>query len=273
MWTVYTYSLDDILKARLATDEKYLRRLTKRITTVAQAANDEEQYVFCINLYSNAAVIMLKSDLDLFCNHLNRLQATSQSTAQREIEAYDSEAAALRTYPAADPDASCEKEREDIARLKKELEAAQQTRQNRIEYDELARKIVVYPSREDMESTLQSLQERVAALKQENESFSSITSETRSGLDAIVAQLQKLNESIDASLGQAPAASGPAEAEAEADAGEPKTQLNPNVPSFTPQTHAAEESAGNAKRAHAAPEATHAAPRDQPEPKRLRKRE
>ncbi|WFD37856.1 uncharacterized protein MJAP1_000803 [Malassezia japonica] len=247
---------DDILKARLATDEKYLRRLTKRITTVAQAASDEEH---------NAAVIMLKSDLDLFCNHLNRLQATSQSTTQREIEAYDSEAAALH--------ASCEEERKNIARLKKELEAAQQTRQNRIEYDELARKIVVYPSREDMESTLQSLQERVAALKQENESFSSITAETRSGLDAIVAQLQKLHESIDASLRQAPVASGPAEADADADGGEPKTQLNPNVPSFTPQTHAAEEPAGNAKRVHAAPETTHAAPRDQPEPKRLRKRE
>lgn len=36
-------SPDEVLKARLATDEKYSRRVAKRISSIAHATNEEEQ--------------------------------------------------------------------------------------------------------------------------------------------------------------------------------------------------------------------------------------
>lgn len=49
---------------------------------------------------SNATLLLLKGDLDLFFDHLRRLEDTTKSTAQEEIQLYQNEAEKLRTSPA-----------------------------------------------------------------------------------------------------------------------------------------------------------------------------
>lgn len=49
------------------------------------------------------------------------------------------------------PVKQCEQEKEKISELKQVLNEAQQDRQHKVEYNEIARKILVYPSRDDME--------------------------------------------------------------------------------------------------------------------------
>lgn len=160
---------------------------------------------------------------------------------------------------------ACSQERETISRLKQELESAQKTRQNRLEYDEIARKIIVYPSREEMESTLQHLQERVTALQEENETYARIGDDTRKGLESVVEQLQSLNQTIDSSIGD-PSASSEQESAEPADK---KSTLNPNVPSFTPQSQQEKTNASH-KRQHPQDNEAHTTSQEQPESKRLR---
>lgn len=140
---------------------------------------------------------------------------------------------------------------------KAELQAAQKTRENRLQYDEIARKIVVYPSRDVMESyvpkrspsNLQQLQERAAALQQENEAYAKVSDDTRQGLESIVDQLRTLSQAIEASVGsQAPAA--PAAPATAAEASDKASPLNPQVPEFTPQSQAGGEPSVPHKRSH-----------------------
>lgn len=51
-------------------------------------------------LRSNAILLLLKGDLDLFFDHLRRLEDTTRSTAQEEVRLYQDEAEKLRTFPA-----------------------------------------------------------------------------------------------------------------------------------------------------------------------------
>ncbi|WFC95411.1 hypothetical protein MBRA1_002059 [Malassezia brasiliensis] len=183
----------------------------------------------------NAMLLLLKGDLDLFFDHLRLLEDTAQATAKEEIQLYQEEAEKLR--------AAANHERELISQRKEELYAAQKTRQNRLQYDEIARKIVVYPSRDVMEINLQQLQERAATLQKDNEAYAKVGDETRKGLESIVGQLRTLSQSIEASVGdQAPATT--------TEASEKATPLNPQVAEFTPQSQAGGESSVPRKRSY-----------------------
>lgn len=209
---------------------------------------------------------MLQNDLNTFCENLERLHASAESTAEREMEFYKTETEQLRTYSPLTQDTACSQEREAIEQLKKELEMAQTTRQNRIQYDEIARKIIGYPKREEMEETLARLQEEVSALRDENASYEEIEKGSCNGLQTIIHHLEQLNQTIETVVRDNNNSSEPENK----DSTEKKSTLNPQVPSFTPQT-LQDQSGGTIKRTHfqsSDPQST--STQEQPESKRLR---
>ncbi|WFD08053.1 hypothetical protein MVES1_003422 [Malassezia vespertilionis] len=192
--------MDEILKERLAADEKLLRRVVKRISTLAHTQSDEER---------TATEILLQSDVQLFLRHLDRLHRTAEITAEREIQAYHTETEQLR--------AACTEESAAIAQCEVKLQEALAKRQHRLEYDALARKIVVYPQREQLESTLESLHARIAALKEENAAHEQVEADAKAQLATIGSELQVLHDGIQSSLRHVQT-----------------TSLNPNASAFEP---------------------------------------
>ncbi|WFC99872.1 hypothetical protein MYAM1_002618 [Malassezia yamatoensis] len=175
---------DEILKARLATDEKYLRRIAKRVTALIQTDNED----------------------------------------QHEIQEYHAEAQRLHGMR--------NEQLETIARLKQDLEHAQKTRRERLEYDEIARKIIVYPRREEMQASLALVQNQVDALQNDNEAYARVSNDTRQALKSVVEQLHTLTHTIQATTGNSEETAEPAEV-AE------KSTWNPQAASFQPTKRAA----------------------------------
>ena len=78
---------DDILKARLSADEKYIRRIAKRLSSLVQASSADEQYVAIVsNTTSEALTLLLKSDLQMFERHIERLRASAFVTSDHDIQ-------------------------------------------------------------------------------------------------------------------------------------------------------------------------------------------
>lgn len=94
---------DSILKSRLATDEKHLKRVTKRLSTLAQASSTDEQCVPFVLTGSDAMFQMLKVDLALFRANLGRLHTSAHATTERDVATYKAEAARLGTCEADSP--------------------------------------------------------------------------------------------------------------------------------------------------------------------------
>ncbi|WFD20459.1 hypothetical protein MCAP1_002703 [Malassezia caprae] len=150
---------DDVLKARLAADEKYVRRVAKRVAQLAKLENDKER---------------------------------ADSTTAREIQAYDQEADILQQR--------CEQAQVNVSELKTELEQAQLIRSQKLEYNDIARKILVYPSPEAMDAKLEVLRERIKELKQNVEHYEQAHASAQSGLQDVDATLSALQSSVAASL-------------------------------------------------------------------------
>lgn len=97
-----------------------------------------------------------------------------------------------------------------MSELKAELEQAQLVRAQKLEYNDIARKILVYPSPEAMEAyvwsthprKLQGLRERIMELKQNVEHYDQTHASAKSGLKDVGATLSALQSSVAASLGK-----------------------------------------------------------------------
>lgn len=81
---------DDILRNRLSTDDKHVRRIAKRIAVLVQSSSSQDR---------EAAALLLQSDLDLFSEHISKLHSIANTTSTAEMESYEQEMTALRTCP------------------------------------------------------------------------------------------------------------------------------------------------------------------------------
>lgn len=106
----------------------------------------------------------------MFCEHMSRLQHMTTTTSAAEIRVFEDQTAELRTYFDWKSwglgwkhslglvhidflhvsDKRSEERRADIEVMKKRLEDAKQHRAHVAEYNSLARKILVYPKRDEM---------------------------------------------------------------------------------------------------------------------------
>ncbi|KAF5388008.1 hypothetical protein D9615_000541 [Tricholomella constricta] len=79
-----------------------------------------------------------------------------------------------------------------IEQLKTALEDAQMVRRRKIEYDLVAEKINTLPSREDLERSIQALENDMTAIRAEHENQSRTLYDQKSSLDTIISQLDYL---------------------------------------------------------------------------------
>lgn len=82
--------------------------------------------------------------------------------------------------------------RGQIEQLKSALEEAQMVRRRKIEYDLVAEKVNTLPSREELEQSIQALENDMAAIRAEQEHQSRTLNDQKSSLDAIIKQLDYL---------------------------------------------------------------------------------
>ncbi|KAL4398999.1 THO complex protein [Malassezia pachydermatis] len=162
----------------------------------------------------------------MFERHIERLRASASVTSDYDIQTYNEEAKALMKQ--------CEQEKEKISELKQVLNEAQQDRQHKVEYNEIARKILVYPSRDDMEMTLQELKDKITTLQTDIAKYDEASSQARNGLQDVSGIVQRLHGDVRASLGMKPLL---VENVAESQAA--STSLDPAAPSFTPTSQPA----------------------------------
>lgn len=230
---------DDVLRARIASDDKYIRRIAKRVTAVASARTPEER--------ANTA-LLLRTDLELFSAHIERLGVAARDTSEREKTEYHDEIARIERQSVQD--------RAQIAALKEELAAAEHTRQNRLEYDNIANKILVYPSRAELKryvyanSAIAAQEKRIAFLDADTSALEQVTTETVESLAGIGAQMRELHTTVNQRLTtgeqNAPEQESGGDAGTEA-APDPDTPaLNPEAEAFKPRSHKRNSTASDA---------------------------
>lgn len=137
---------------------------------------------------SAAAKWLLHADLHQFAAHIERLRTAASSTAAREREECALDVDAAR--------AACEQARTNIQALKDELAAAQQTRANRVAYDALARKILVYPARAALQEQIAERERHIAELTADSEALTSATASTTASLSEISASMHALHTTV-----------------------------------------------------------------------------
>lgn len=162
-----------------------MRRIAKRVTAVASAQTPDERA---------DAALLLRTDLQLFSAHIERLGIAAQDTSEREKAEYRDEMSRIEH--------ECEQDRAQIAALNEELAAAQHTQENRLEYDNIAHKILVYPSRDELERcvyanrTIAAQEQHIAALEADTSALEEATADTVASLAGIGTQMRSLHTSV-----------------------------------------------------------------------------
>ncbi|KAL1747497.1 Tho complex subunit 7-domain-containing protein [Schizophyllum fasciatum] len=172
---------DQIILTRLHNDERILRMLIKSLhaflalsaeapTPNTRAQLDDARDAFLIKLESFELALQ---KMGLVCVTEDR----QVSEYQREREAIDSEHQKLHNQ---------------IEELKGALERAQVSRRQKMEYDAIAEKVNTLPSREELEGAIEKLESDMAAVREEHATQDRTLKTQRTGLDAIVAELEAL---------------------------------------------------------------------------------
>ncbi|KAG5648924.1 hypothetical protein DXG03_000273 [Asterophora parasitica] len=187
-----TYQLkllaDNVILARITNDERPLKRVIKKFhnytalshTPVVPAvvssgsskesSLDDAREAFLVEL-ATFELSLKKSAM------ICEAEARQVNEYQRERQKIDDEHGILRGQ---------------IEQLKTALEDAQMVRRRKIEYDLVAEKINTLPSRDELEQTIQALEEDMAAIRSEHENHSRTLYDQKSSLDAIISQLDFL---------------------------------------------------------------------------------
>ncbi|KAJ7283944.1 Tho complex subunit 7-domain-containing protein [Mycena rebaudengoi] len=178
---------DQIILARITNDERPLRRVIKKfhnytalshtpvVTPVlapgATATSvDDAREAFLVELASFQ--LMLRKSV-MICE----AEARQVEEYQREKERINDEHGTLRGQ---------------IEQLKTSLEHEQMLRRRKMEYDFVAEKVNTLPSREELEQTIQSLENDMAAIHAEHDTQNRTIQGQKTALDTIIADLNSL---------------------------------------------------------------------------------
>ncbi|KAH9938069.1 Tho complex subunit 7-domain-containing protein [Fomitopsis serialis] len=174
---------DAIIHTRITNDEKALRRVTRKFhsytslaytsgpePTPAASTVDDAREAFLVELASFH--LSLQKSL-MVCE----AEARQVEEYQRERERIASDHARLRN---------------EIERLKTDLEDAQLQRKRKIEYDAIAEKINTLPSREELQRSIEALENDMTAIRSEHEHQSRTIQAQKSALDNVIVDLNAL---------------------------------------------------------------------------------
>ncbi|KAJ8523540.1 hypothetical protein ONZ45_g117 [Pleurotus djamor] len=177
---------DHVILTRITNDERPLRRVIKKFhtyTSVAfqtrdggdeqtdqEAAVEEAREAFLVELASFH--LMLKKSA-MICEG-----------EARQVEEYASERLRI--------EAEHGTLKGQIEQLKTSLEHAQLQRKRKLDYDAIAEKVNILPSRDDLEQSIQALENDMAAIRSEHSTQDRLIRNQKSALDGIIANLGSL---------------------------------------------------------------------------------
>ncbi|GAA5867296.1 hypothetical protein JCM3774_003536 [Rhodotorula dairenensis] len=134
-----------------------------------------------------AAHSILSIGLDQLEQQLGKTKRIEQVTAAEILE-YRQQVAALEQ--------TSEETRQKLVDLRTRLEAAQQERARRIEYDAIAKTISRLPDRQKGKETLNKLNDDIELLRQEERTYSETWHSRKLAFDGIVSSLEAMQEAI-----------------------------------------------------------------------------
>ncbi|KAF8238831.1 hypothetical protein L208DRAFT_1421094 [Tricholoma matsutake] len=174
---------DQIILARITNDERPLKRVIKKFhnytshshapvvpTVIAGTSADDAREAFLVEL-ATFQLSLKKSAM------ICEAEARQVEEYQRERCRIDEEHGTLRGQ---------------IEELKTALEHAQMLRRRKIEYDLVAEKVNTLPSREELEQSIQALENDMAAIRSEHDTQNKIIQGQKSALDGIISDLGSL---------------------------------------------------------------------------------
>ncbi|GLB33959.1 putative tho complex subunit 7 [Lyophyllum shimeji] len=179
---------DSVILARIVNDERWLKRVLKKFHNYASVAN--APLVPAVIPPASAAETSLEDAREAFLLELATFQLSLKKSAMiceaeaRQVEEYERERQRIENEHGI--------LRGQIEQLKAALEEAQMVRRRKIEYDLVAEKVNTLPSREELERSIQALENDMAAIRAEQEHQSRTLYDQKSSLDTIIKQLDYL---------------------------------------------------------------------------------
>ncbi|EMD40578.1 hypothetical protein CERSUDRAFT_111173 [Gelatoporia subvermispora B] len=175
---------DAIIHTRITNDEKALRRVTKKFHNYTSVAYTPviPPLLPAFTSVEDAREAFL---VELASFHLSLKKSLMVCEAEaRQVEEYQRERERIATEHV--------RLKDQIEELKTSLEHAQLQRKRKIEYDQIADKINTFPSREELERSIASLENDMATIRAEHESQNRVVQSQKSALEGIISELASL---------------------------------------------------------------------------------
>ncbi|KAF8524602.1 hypothetical protein BU17DRAFT_84639 [Hysterangium stoloniferum] len=178
---------DALIHLRIISDERGLRKLIKKFHAYVIAAEPVElsQKVKGDETSSEGARESLLAEIATFQMSLQKSALVCQAEARQVLE-YEREKERI----AQEHDVT----RREIAKLKVTLEEEQMLRRRKIEYDQVAEKVNLLPTRAELQAGIDSIQEETLAIHEDNDHKARMMHARKIALDQIVSSLQVLRQ-------------------------------------------------------------------------------
>ncbi|KAL2916291.1 hypothetical protein HK105_204047 [Polyrhizophydium stewartii] len=173
---------DEVFHTRILFDSKLRRAAYKRFVALVSTSASPQPV-------RQEALEAFLLELDTLHNFMNR-QLMIHETADREAQHFDAERARIEEQIA--------EARSDIERLKAELAQAQIRKQQKIEYDAVAREILKLPSRDESERAIAETLAEITQVDKERESILESKAMRIKQLTSVVASIHELQSSAKA---------------------------------------------------------------------------
>lgn len=172
---------ENVIKKRLEVDERPLKRLSRRVLQLAKQSKEDN--IEHLNLDT------LHNDFDIFDHTIRRLSLLVKANEQETMN-YEREMSAIGS--------KYEEARQDLIRMKAQLEAEKQLRQDRATFDIVARDIhaCAPKSRTSQHNTISKLVEEVKELEMEKTSYNETWQLRKTGFEDIMSKLSDLQREI-----------------------------------------------------------------------------
>ncbi|KAJ3064744.1 hypothetical protein HDU98_011878 [Podochytrium sp. JEL0797] len=177
---------ESIIKNKLAVDMRPIKRLVKRFQVLHKSIETKQDETTCTQ-----ALAAFLTDLSTFHTTVLSKQLLLQSMNDRQQAHFATD---LESVLAQIDDTTA-----DIARLKQQLEEEEVWRRQQVEYDQVARRVLELPSREETERNMTTLQLEIEALQSQQQALDESFEHRKTLLHNVVSAIHTMKDAIDAS--------------------------------------------------------------------------
>ncbi|KAH8830437.1 Tho complex subunit 7-domain-containing protein [Flagelloscypha sp. PMI_526] len=170
---------DKIVSIRIANDEKTFKRLVSRFANYMAAVREETSAQDDVKRRRDELLV----ELDSFELALRKHELACLAE-ERQAEEYEAERLKI--------DVEYGTLQGQIEQLKTTLEHAQRERERKLEYDKLAQQVNTLPTRDELERSIESLEQDMSLIKAENQLQDRTMRSQKAALDTIVKEVANL---------------------------------------------------------------------------------